>query len=129
MYKKIIFLMACLLGHYCYAFDFNQCMRVSKNTVDMQQCIDNAKKPQETELNRLYKNLINLSQEETNFSIEKLKESQQLWFKFRDSNCSIYNQGSIASILNGKCSIAVTQRRIQELQKLCQGIGDTPLCK
>ena len=127
--NKIFFLLSVFFLTTSFADDFSICMQATKNTLDMQQCVDKTSKLQEVELNRLYSQLINLSQDEINFSLDTLKNAQQTWLNYRDLNCSIYNQGSIASVLNGKCRIQVTKFRINELMNVCKGLGDTPLCK
>lgn len=127
--NKIFFLLSAFFLTTSFADDFSICMQATKNTLDMQQCIDKTSKLQEVELNRLYSQLINLSQDSVNFSVDNLKNAQKVWLNFRDLNCSIYNQGTIASVLNGKCRIQVTKFRINELMNVCKGLGDTPLCK
>ena len=57
--NKIFFLLSAFFLTTSFADDFSICMQATKNTLDMQQCIDKTSKLQEAELNRLYSQLIN----------------------------------------------------------------------
>ncbi|EAT2981428.1 DUF1311 domain-containing protein [Salmonella enterica] len=75
-------------------------------------------------LNKAYKHIINeLKQNEQLEQVNRLKEAQRAWLKYRDANCGfIYSEtGGTIDLLNGDgCIIEMTKDRTKQLEEFAE---------
>lgn len=99
-----------------------------KNMLAIDQCWQTANQKIDAKMLAIWTRIQALPKDKATFDQQKVAESQNIWIKFRQINCSKYTQGSIAGLMNAKCYYATTKTRIHELKHLCKGLGDTPIC-
>ncbi|WP_411725858.1 lysozyme inhibitor LprI family protein [Methyloglobulus sp.] len=97
------------------------CIRSKKrcsvsNQIENNDCINHEYKVSDTELNRLYKLLIN-----DLVNPEPLKKSQLAWITFRDLSCKyelsgLTSEGSLNAYGRLACLIDLTEKRILDLK-------------
>ena len=100
---------------------FSTCMDKSGGiTSSMIECIVTEEKLQDVRLNKAYKALsANLPPDRK----KQLLEAQRAWIKFRDANCSFYNDpdgGSMARVGANDCLMRATTERARELEALVE---------
>jgi len=88
-------------------------------TVESANCLYDAWKKQDAELNRVYGKIIKKLDGD---DLEKLRASQRLWVQFRDANCeaarSVYDGGTaVGPVFNG-CLETMTRHRVEELKAM-----------
>jgi uncharacterized protein YecT (DUF1311 family) len=97
----------------------DSCTAINYSTIGMIECINEANKMWDAEMNKYYKLLEGFSDKET---FEKLRDSQREWMKFRDSEivfinsfyAEIYNKmggGTIYSLLAASDKSDLVRRR------------------
>lgn len=100
---------------------FSTCMDKSGGvTLNMIECIVAENKTQDARLNKAYKAL---SAALPPARKSQLQEAQRAWIKFRDANCSFYDDpdgGSIARVSANDCVMRATTERAHELEVLKQ---------
>lgn len=97
------------------------CMgKSSATTMDMIECITAETERQDARLNKAYKAVMaELSPERK----KQLLEAQRAWIKFRDANCSFYNDpdgGTLARVNANDCILTSTSARVHELENFKQ---------
>lgn len=89
-------------------------------TMGMVECITAETQRQDARLNRAYKAVMaELSPERK----KQLLEAQRAWIKFRDANCSFYNDpdgGTLARVNANDCMLTSTAARVHELENFKQ---------
>ena len=89
-------------------------------TMDMIECITAENQRQDARLNKAYKTLMaELSPERR----KQLLEAQRAWIKYRDANCSFYNDpdgGTLARVNANDCMLTTTAARARELENFKQ---------
>lgn len=99
-------------------FSIEQKKRCSgSNQIGNNDCIDQEYKKYDTELNRLYKLLI-----DNLINPKPLKASQLAWIKFRDLSCKyelsgLDENGSLPPYEEAACLINLTEKRILDLKR------------
>ena len=100
---------------------FSTCMDKSGGvTSSMVECIVTENKLQDARLNKAYKAL---GADLPPARKAQLLEAQRAWIKFRDSNCSFYDDpdgGSMARVSANECVMRATTERARELEMLKQ---------
>jgi uncharacterized protein YecT (DUF1311 family) len=85
--------------------------------VEMTQCAANAYKAADAVLNQVYKQLVAKLDEEEK---AQLKEAQNAWLKYRDTNCDFvadqYKGGTMRPMIHAGCLADVTKNRTAELR-------------
>jgi uncharacterized protein YecT (DUF1311 family) len=98
---------------------FSNCMDKSGGvTLTMIECIVSENKLQDARLNKAYKGLL---ADLTPTRKSQLLEAQRAWIKFRDTNCSFYDDpegGSMARVSAHDCVMRATTVRARELELL-----------
>ena len=100
---------------------FSTCMDKSGGvTSSMIECIVAENKLQDARLNKAYKAL---GADLAPARKTQLLEAQRAWIKFRDANCSFYDDpdgGSMARVSANECVMRATTERARELEMLKQ---------
>ena len=100
---------------------FSTCMDKSGGvTSSMIECIVTENKLQDARLNKAYKAL---GAELPPARKTQLLEAQRAWIKFRDANCSFYNDpdgGSMARVGANDCLMRATTERAREMEALME---------
>ena len=90
----------------------------AKTTPEMRDCAGKEYKQADAELNQVYKQL--MSKLEDPGHQAALKSAQQIWIKYRDTNCeyeSYLNRGgTMYSVVNTGCLTRMTKERTTELR-------------
>ncbi|MFC6476027.1 lysozyme inhibitor LprI family protein [Pseudomonas asuensis] len=104
-----------------YSATFSSCLDESKGTTkDMLDCISAETKLQDMRLNEAYQNTMAAFSET---QMGKLKETQRLWIKYRDANCSLYANatgGTIDALNTASCLLDMTKARADELERFTE---------
>jgi uncharacterized protein YecT (DUF1311 family) len=86
---------------------------------EMNQCAAEEYKEADLLLNKTYKRLMEVLSED---SKTKVRETQRLWLKYRDSHCNFaseqYEGGSMQPMIHNGCLTDLTKDRTRELQSL-----------
>jgi uncharacterized protein YecT (DUF1311 family) len=89
------------------------------NQRDMNDCAAAAFKREDARLNKLYKELVGLSDKT---EVAKVKQIQLAWIKFRDLHCNYaqgrYEGGRMAPLVGFSCLRDLTRQRNDTLQAL-----------
>ncbi|QQG35370.1 MAG: DUF1311 domain-containing protein [Micavibrio aeruginosavorus] len=89
---------------------------------DMNTCSAQEYKKADEELNAVYKKALKLLEGADAAGIEKFKEVQRSWVRYRDLNCdyatSVYEGGTIAPLIHATCLTELTQERTKQIPKL-----------
>lgn len=98
---------------------FGVCMdRSGGVTSAMLECNDVEMKKQDSRLNKAYKELMG---QLTPARRKGLQDVQRLWLKYREANCSFYEDpdgGTIAAVQASDCFLTATAARAHELEAL-----------
>jgi len=91
-------------------------------------CIANEYKSSDSELNYVYKSLINNLVDLAPLRESKLRESQRAWIQFRDKTCAyelsgVDSEGSEFSYDRHVCLINLTEKRILDIKKYIEDIN------
>ncbi len=104
-----------------YSKQYHQCMKEPRasqgSTHAITNCTSQEIKYQDKQLKHAYKTL------KKNFSEEKQKELlivQELWVKYRDANCNLYDDGGMYKMHVLFCILDETERRTRELKDLLE---------
>ncbi len=118
-YLSFAFLLYIVSFSYAYAAD--DCKNPQTQT-DMNICSDLAYKKADEELNVTYKKALKILEGSDAAQIEKFKETQRSWIKYRDLNCdyavSGYEGGTIAPLIYATCMTELTQERTKQIPQL-----------
>jgi uncharacterized protein YecT (DUF1311 family) len=92
----------------------------AQTTTEMRDCAGNEYKQADLELNKVYKRLMSKLEDEGHKAV--LKNAQQAWIKYRDTNCqdeSYLNRGgTIYSVVYTGCLTRMTKERTTKLQEM-----------
>ena len=92
----------------------------AQTTAEIAECAGKEYKKADSELNKVYRQLMEKLDDPGHKSA--LKESEVAWLKYRDSNCdfeSYLNRGgTIYPIVNTGCRTRMTQARTSELKEM-----------
>ncbi|WP_286789122.1 MULTISPECIES: lysozyme inhibitor LprI family protein [unclassified Pseudomonas] len=117
----VAFQPAFAMGEEDYSATFNTCLDESRGTTrDMLSCISAETKLQDTRLNEAYQNTMATFSDPQK---AKLKETQRLWIKYRDANCSLYTNatgGTIDALNTASCLLDMTKARADELSRFTE---------
>lgn len=115
----------CLQGSHLMAGElgltksFSACMDTSGGvTSSMLDCIASETRKQDARLNKAYKEAMGQLAPARK---KALQDVQRLWLKYRDAQCSFYNDpdgGSIAVVQASDCFLMATATRALELESL-----------
>jgi uncharacterized protein YecT (DUF1311 family) len=89
-------------------------------TMSMIECITAETQRQDARLNKAYKAVMAELPPERK---KQLLEAQRAWIKFRDANCSFYNDpdgGTLAPVNANDCMLTSTAARVHELESFKQ---------
>lgn len=89
-------------------------------TMDMIECITGETQRQDARLNKAYKTVM---AELAPARKKQLLEAQRAWIKFRDTNCSFYDDpdgGTMARVSANGCMLTTTAERARELESFRQ---------
>lgn len=89
-------------------------------TMDMIECITAETQRQDARLNSAYKTVM---AELASGRKKQLLEAQRAWIKFRDTNCSFYDDpdgGTLARVNANGCMLTATAERARELESFKQ---------
>jgi uncharacterized protein YecT (DUF1311 family) len=89
------------------------------NQQAMNECAADAYKREDARLNKLYKDVLALSDKT---DVARLKQAQVAWIKFRDLHCNYeegrYEGGTMAPLVGFTCLRDLTRQRNETLQAL-----------
>ena len=92
----------------------------AQTTAEMRDCTGKEYKQADAELNRVYKQLMSKLEDEGHKTA--LKNAQQAWIRYRDTNCeyeSYLNRGgTIYSVIHTGCLTRMTKERTTELREV-----------
>ena len=92
----------------------------AQTTAEMRDCTGKEYKQADAELNRVYKQLMSKLEDEGHKTA--LKNAQQTWIRYRDTNCeyeSYLNRGgTIYSVIYTGCLTRMTKERTTELREV-----------
>ena len=95
-------------------------------TADMRDCMGKEYQKVDAELNRVYKQLMALTEDEGEKAA--LKTAQQAWLKYRDLHCEFESYenkgGTIYPVVYTGCLSAVTAARTKELREILKDRKD-----
>jgi uncharacterized protein YecT (DUF1311 family) len=87
-----------------------------RSTADIVQCVGKLYDQWQQRLDAAYKKLLGMEQEADR--LKRLKQSQEIWLKYRDANCEWYEtgEGTIHRIWGSECMRQMTACRALELE-------------
>lgn len=103
-----------------------ECLKKNESTAGQDQCLQDELKDWDTELNKVYNQLMGTLT--TQKVKDSLKTSQQAWLSFRDQEFAFlrayYSQqdGTIWSIVAGKMLADIVKDRVKELYKTLESL-------
>lgn len=119
--KYLIFSFLLCTVSLSYAYAADDCKDPQTQT-DMNICSDLAYQKADEELNVTYKKALKILEGSDAAQIEKFKEIQRSWIKYRDLNCdyavSNYEGGTIAPLIYATCMTELTQERTKQIPQL-----------
>ena len=104
-----------------FSKQYGLCMEQSGGVTSvMVECITAEYKRQDTRLNQAYKAL---GKDLSATRKKQLQEAQRAWLKFRDANCTFYDDpdgGTLARVMANECMLTLTAQRAKELETLAR---------
>jgi uncharacterized protein YecT (DUF1311 family) len=89
----------------------------ARTQVELNHCADKAWRSADAELNRVYRVLIDLVEDQ---QAVRLRAAQRAWLPFRDAHCEVeastYEGGSMRPMVLSFCMADVTRQRTAQLQ-------------
>lgn len=124
--KLLIMVLACVVSvQMAFAADepdftkqYSACMDKSDGvTSSMLNCTGAEIKIQDARLNKAYNAVM---AQLTPVRKKSLQDAQRAWIKFRDANCSFYEDpegGTMATLMGSDCYLSATAKRAEEIEK------------
>jgi len=121
MKKQVLLLfIGLLVSNITFADDnprLTRCMEVSGGTtIGMIECYGEETNYQDKLLNEFYQKVKRAITPERQ---QALRDTQRIWIKWRDVNCSFYydpDGGSMARVMASRCVMQITTDRVKELE-------------
>lgn len=94
----------------------------AQTQIEINLCAAESYKHADKDLNEIYRIALKKLKAENPSKIERFKEVQRAWIKFRDLNCKykydLYEGGSMAPAVHSECMTELTQVRTNEIPAL-----------
>jgi uncharacterized protein YecT (DUF1311 family) len=113
------------------------CLAHATNQLDMNRCAGADADAADRELNRTYQAILRRYADQPLF-IERLREAQRAWLKYRDAQIAMKfpispkpdesAQGSVSPMCLGAYKAGLIRRRTQELREWLVGIAEGDVC-
>ncbi len=108
----------------------NACYDKAQTQLDLNECANLEYGSADKELNRVYQSVIRKHKDDGVF-INKLKQAQQAWIKFRDAEMEAvfpHNYGSASSMCWSLLKTSMTVKRMKQLRIWLDGVEEGDVC-